>query len=811
MDNQEEPAQQPRDTAQYRVVKASLKSLALTQETLTRFRTLVTKMDKIMRFSYAFARFIFVHELAYNPHNFAPLYGSLWATEAFFREVIKKVGGVNLQQPGLPALRPNEQETAQQRHARERFRHINMLNAYWNMFQEFSGYQLDGADRIEGFSSSISAYAAKQMEATYLNLIKNEFGNRLRQLINFVLNVTALEDEIKRQMQGNTDDEVEAMIREAVRGPARNFKVALAIALGTGNRDLPANIEGSIFEEHWHTFGFLFNCYPTGRVFVNNSVYYDCKANEKAHMYAFYRIARFAEATQLTPGSRKMKTFQCMPLRNSFIPHYMQLDTLTLKRNILGMGSQQASANLNTQEDKMDAWRQALYLGNEPGGQVYPFRGTDNFLFRGTLFTDGVGVSILLTNEETRAGHRRGHYFRPSEQEAYITDYDFHQENTTINNDIVVYFDPGHRDIYHGAHEVEEHYIRFTLMQRSFKCRVKKYRQILNDRKTPEIRALENLLARAPKKTTLNPTLFDVYLTFHRDVYPGLTAFYATEMAEDGVTPLHRKLKLSAILNSNRYYQEMAIAIREFAARFAPQVPGDQAPGDQAPGDQAPGDQAPGDQAPGDQAPDDQAPDDQAPEEVMIDRPRRRQPGFGRGKSRNSARNHRDYLWRQQGRNMANRRPPRPDRLAGDSFLLVIGNYGAGNTRYQAPVPGKGIRMKLKALGIPNIYLINEYRTSKTCPTCLQVSMKNFRLCRNPRPQREGQQNYLPLIMRWGLVRCTNLQCAGRRQIAAGDQQIDVPAILNRDTVACVNFRAIVRALRAGQPYPPAFVRPDQE
>lgn len=138
---------------------------------------------------------------------------------------------------------------------------------HWDICLVFSGHQLGAADCIGSFAGNISTYAAKQMESTYLNLVKNEFGKRLRQLVNFVLNAKALETEIKSQMRGSTSDEVESMVREVVRVPARRFRIALATALGTGNRGLPDAIPGSIFEVHWNTFGFLLNCYPHWKSF----------------------------------------------------------------------------------------------------------------------------------------------------------------------------------------------------------------------------------------------------------------------------------------------------------------------------------------------------------------------------------------------------------------------------------------------------------------------------------------------------------------------------------------------------------------
>lgn len=147
----------------------------------------------------------------------------------------------------------------------------------------------------------------------------------------------------------------------------------------------------------------------------------------------------------------------------------------------------------------------------------------------------------------------RGYHWQETKGETYIQDIDFSAQNANVNNN-VIYFDPGRRDMLFGMHEQGE-LKRFSRLERSNRCRVKKYRRILSQRRTPEVGRHETNLSSAPPKVTLNPTLYQVYLIVRCRSEQALTRFYANEMAEDGATPLHRKLKLSSVLNRNLYHR----------------------------------------------------------------------------------------------------------------------------------------------------------------------------------------------------------------------------------------------------------------
>ncbi|KAJ2793846.1 hypothetical protein H4R20_006412, partial [Coemansia guatemalensis] len=90
-----------------------------------------------------------------------------------------------------------------------------------------------------------------------------------------------------------------------------------------------------------------------------------------------------------------------------------------------------------------------------------------------------------------------------------------------------------------------------------------------------------------------------------------------------------------------------------------------------------------------------------------------------------------------------------------EDAVLVIGNWSAPNARFHAPIRGVGLRDMLRAHGF-KVYLIDEFRTSVTCPVCYH-RLDKFRWVDNPRPWR--RENH-PRVLCNGLLRCTSEKCS---------------------------------------------------
>ncbi|ORE10981.1 hypothetical protein BCV72DRAFT_329631, partial [Rhizopus microsporus var. microsporus] len=126
-----------------------------------------------------------------------------------------------------------------------------------------------------------------------------------------------------------------------------------------------------------------------------------------------------------------------------------------------------------------------------------------------------------------------------------------------------------------------------------------------------------------------------------------------------------------------------------------------------------------------------------------------------------------------------------------------MGNWSAPHARYHEPICSLGFRRLLKKHRF-QVYLIDEYKTSKCCPTCHKESLHTFRRVPNLRPY---QCERYPAVVCHGILRCTNLY--GRPAMAAPDRY----RLRNRDVTACLNYVHILRELRLNDMIPHRFRR----
>ncbi|ORE11269.1 hypothetical protein BCV72DRAFT_198104, partial [Rhizopus microsporus var. microsporus] len=96
------------------------------------------------------------------------------------------------------------------------------------------------------------------------------------------------------------------------------------------------------------------------------------------------------------------------------------------------------------------------------------------------------------------------------------------------------------------------------------------------------------------------------------------------------------------------------------------------------------------------------------------------------------------------------------------------------------------------------VYLIDEYKASRCCPTCRNDSLRTFRRVPNPRPY---QRERYPTAVCHGLLKCSNLYC--RPAMAAPDRY----RLWNRNVAACLNYMHILRGLRCNGMVPHRFRR----
>ena len=129
---------------------------------------------------------------------------------------------------------------------------------------------------------------------------------------------------------------------------------------------------------------------------------------------------------------------------------------------------------------------------------------------------------------------------------------------------------------------------------------------------------------------------------------------------------------------------------------------------------------------------------------------------------------------------------------------VIIGDYDKiSHPKGKEPCLTKGLRKVLRNFGY-NLFLINEFRTSKLCNRC-HVDVENFHWIQSKRAWNEGAD-----VMVWGLVRCKNDKC----RLVTPDKTSFSYSIHNRDQNAARNMLCIVNELIETGKRPLVFTRP---
>ncbi|KAJ2661865.1 hypothetical protein IW148_003232 [Coemansia sp. RSA 1199] len=139
--------------------------------------------------------------------------------------------------------------------------------------------------------------------------------------------------------------------------------------------------------------------------------------------------------------------------------------------------------------------------------------------------------------------------------------------------------------------------------------------------------------------------------------------------------------------------------------------------------------------------------------------------------------------------------------------LFIMGDWSAPMTKFHEPIRGKGWRRLLKRAGF-EVYLIDEYLTSKLCPNCNE-RLSNTHKVPNPRPWMRSKK---PKVNCHGLLSCESRACVEffdtYERGYLREKGSDVKRRLwNRDLVGVLNFRHILNSLRETGIAPARFKR----
>ena len=387
----------------YVVVKASINAIEWNPIYLEHLEKLIIAVNELIKHSYQLARFIFLHELSQNTHFDL----AACITKAFFVEVFL-------------ALIKNR-ETYPERLSDETSQYRSIIEPYLSMYQKvtnFYGIPLANAQQI-------ALYQGNAICTVYLNGVENHLGNYIRHVVNVLLDIKKRSKQLRRTMkdQGFNTQAINQAVKEQITAPATEFKQRLA----SKTVDL-ANLSTECATVY-QILAPVLECYPRDYTFTKNNRWLDIKINPKHHIKAFHRLVTLAE-------EHGFKLFQCFPMKHGWIPGEIIIDTTILKQHFL-------------QEmliSKEEAWERVVNTDKKP------FKPQQGCHFRGTIYTDGVAVTIVKTDGETRAGGPRRAYKRKIGKEDQYVEKLNDQELKQLDHRSVL-IDPGRRDLLYAMHE----------------------------------------------------------------------------------------------------------------------------------------------------------------------------------------------------------------------------------------------------------------------------------------------------------------------------------------------------------------------
>ncbi|KAI8055234.1 hypothetical protein BDF22DRAFT_618639 [Syncephalis plumigaleata] len=393
------------------------------------------------------------------------------------------------------------------------------------------------------YAQQSATYEARKMYVAYTNNVRLRFGDHLRRAINEHFKV---KKKLKDMRDGLPKDVTADVIRKktsAITEPAKKFKLAMV------QRDGPKRLagEGRMFAGAFNKFKGVLNAYGKDYKFGTNGIYYDCKQHPVKHFKAFLELARLFKKLDLKP-------FNCFPLRRSFSPCYVHIDTVILCHNILGR---------TLKKKKKKHWGEIVELNR----RVFRDQKDGELEFSGSIETDGVGVTVLKKGIEkvTEEGGAKS----AKDPFPYISKLKADDHKAIDGKCVAV--DPGRRNLLFCVHEnstVEnKRKYRYTKLHQDKMRRTKKYRKIRDDCKEGNLAVQQAEVALSGTKgNTLSLQEYKEYLGRRSQHSEVLTSFYKDTLTlpsdHSARHPLFRKLKLSAYISKQQSDQKLIDDLR---------------------------------------------------------------------------------------------------------------------------------------------------------------------------------------------------------------------------------------------------------
>ncbi|KAI8079711.1 uncharacterized protein B0P05DRAFT_596778 [Gilbertella persicaria] len=367
------------------------------------------------------------------------------------------------------------------------------------------------------YAQQIGSYETTKIHTAYMNGVALHFGNRLpRQYTKVKMNIS---------------------LRNIIELPAHLFN----------------SQEVGILQQ-------FFDCYTSDTHFKKNSIYYDCKADPSKHLKAFYYLTRCSE-------SLYNKSFNCFPLRRTFIPSYMTIETYIVNTQTL-------RNSVISHLDKEVIWGAVLNMKSKA---MKPQEDNKQMKFRGTIHTDGIAVSILKQTYDSKkkgSGGGMRNDKKIEEDIAYIESLSQEklqeklQERTCKNNCVLI--DPRRRDMLFCMHESstveKKRTYRYTRNQRNIETKTRKLMKLCERLKSEAVSNAEAILSHLKSSIVIKDQYVE-YIRQKATVTQVLQEYYSNEdlpLEERNTNTLpFRKLKLSSYINRQQSDKRLCKNIRK--------------------------------------------------------------------------------------------------------------------------------------------------------------------------------------------------------------------------------------------------------
>ncbi|KAI7899743.1 uncharacterized protein BX663DRAFT_488971 [Cokeromyces recurvatus] len=422
-------------------LKTSVSGIQWRHELIPRLKDLVSTVNILVTHTFALTKFIFINEL--ERIEFFDL--EKHAEKDFYVEVFLELTKQN--------RKPSKSTKTKD--------YRDLIRKYKNEYCILTKY-----DPIElKYAQQIAAYECAKIDTAYKNSVILQFGNRFRMFINHLTQqkakITKRKQELKKSKKSEND--IKKIISDEITKPLTQLKLSLA----SGNtQSMPVTL---LDDKGVKLLKEFFGTYGPRCEFMKASIYYDCKTQPLKHLKAYYKTAKYCEELGY-------KSFMCFPLRRTYVPCYMTIDTLIVNNHILRNTNR---SNL----DKGFIWSQIV---NHSSKGMKDQGASKSLKFRGMIQSDGVGVSVLKQNKESTKGGTRGTRLEEDDNFRYIHLLSKTELEETTGRCVLI--DPGRRDMLYCMQENSEsgkdkHTYRYTSNQCAVETKKRKFTKLRDIKK----------------------------------------------------------------------------------------------------------------------------------------------------------------------------------------------------------------------------------------------------------------------------------------------------------------------------------------